>query len=76
MFDMETIGKLIISIGFLLILIGLIVLSGFNLFNWFGNLPGDIRIERDNFNLYFPITTMIIVSLILNLLIRIINYFF
>ncbi|MFW6300990.1 MAG: DUF2905 domain-containing protein [Bacillota bacterium] len=73
---METIGKLIISIGFLLILIGLIVLSGFNLFNWFGNLPGDIRIERDNFNLYFPITTMIIVSLILNLLIRIINYFF
>jgi len=74
--DMETVGKLIISIGFLLILIGLIVLSGLDLFKWVGNLPGDIRIERDNFNLYFPITTMIILSLILNLVIRIINYFF
>jgi len=73
---METVGKLIISIGFLLILIGLIVLSGLDLFKWVGNLPGDIRIERDNFNLYFPITTMIILSLILNLVIRIINYFF
>ncbi len=76
MIDMETVGKLIISIGFLLILIGLIVLSGLDLFKWVGNLPGDIRIERDNFNLYFPITTMIILSLILNLVIRIINYFF
>ncbi len=76
MFDIESIGRLIIAIGFILILVGLIVLSGVNLFSWFGNLPGDIRIERDNFSLYFPITTMIILSLILNLVLRLINYFF
>jgi len=75
-FDIESIGRLIIAIGFILILVGLIVLSGVNLFSWFGNLPGDIRIERDNFSLYFPITTMIILSLILNLVLRLINYFF
>lgn len=76
MFDIDIIGKLIIGIGFLLILIGLIVLTGADLFSWFGNLPGDIRIERDNFSLYFPVTTMIILSLILNLVLKIINYFF
>lgn len=76
MYDLETLGRLIIGIGVLLVLIGLIVLSGLDLFNWFGNLPGDIRIERDNFNLYFPITTMILLSFILNLVLRIINYFF
>lgn len=34
-----------------------------------GRLPGDIRIERDGFALYFPITTSIIVSLALSLLV-------
>ncbi len=33
-----------------------------------GRLPGDIRIERDGFTFYFPITTGIIVSLVLSLL--------
>jgi hypothetical protein len=33
-----------------------------------GRLPGDIRIERDGFTFYFPITTGIIVSLVLTLL--------
>nr|WP_282550592.1 DUF2905 domain-containing protein [Halonatronomonas betaini] len=69
-------GRLIIGIGFLLIIIGLVILSDIELFSWFGNLPGDIRIERDNFNFYFPITTMVILSIILNLVLRIINYIF
>ncbi|MCC6155134.1 MAG: DUF2905 domain-containing protein [Candidatus Hydrogenedentes bacterium] len=33
-----------------------------------GKLPGDVRIERENFSFYFPITTSIIVSVILTLL--------
>lgn len=76
MFDLDIIGRIIIGTGFLLIIIGLIVISDIELFNWFGNLPGDIRIEGDNFNFYFPITTMIILSLILNLILRVLNYFF
>jgi len=74
--DLESLGRLIIGIGFLLIIIGLVILSDIELFSWFGNLPGDIRIERDNFNFYFPITTMVILSIILNLVLRIINYIF
>ncbi len=74
MLDLESLGRLIIGIGFLLIIIGLVILSDIELFSWFGNLPGDIRIERDNFNFYFPITTMVILSIILNLVLRIINY--
>ncbi len=34
----------------------------------FGRLPGDIVIERENFRFYFPITTMILVSLALSLI--------
>jgi len=71
--DMETVGKLIISIGFLLILIGLIVLSGLDLFKWVGNLPGDIRIERNNFKLFIPLTSMLIITVILNLIIFLIK---
>lgn len=76
MLDLESLGRVIIGIGFLLIIIGLVILSDIELFSWFGNLPGDIRIERDNFNFYFPITTMVILSIILNLVLRIINYIF
>lgn len=58
-------GKLIMIIGGALLLIGggvyLAGKVGFPL----GRLPGDIRIERENFSCFFPLTTMIIVSVIL-----------
>lgn len=42
---------------------------------WLGRLPGDIRIEREHFRFYFPITTMILLSLLLNLILRVIQRF-
>jgi len=69
-------GKLLISAGILLILIGIIFLIPGNKFGWIGHLPGDIRIEKENFRFYFPVTTMIILSVILSLLIWIIRKFF
>jgi len=58
--------RLLVALGALLIVVGLawpwIVKLGL------GRLPGDIVIERDNFRFYFPITTMIIVSMVLSLL--------
>lgn len=57
-------GKTIVIIGVILVIIGLLVqFTNFN-FNWFGKLPGDIRIERPGFSFYFPITSMIIVSVV------------
>lgn len=33
-----------------------------------GKLPGDVRVERENFSFYFPITTSIVISIVLTLL--------
>jgi len=59
--------KLLITIGIIVALIGLA-------WPWIstlplGRLPGDIVIERDNYTFYFPITTMIIISIVISLLI-------
>jgi Protein of unknown function (DUF2905) len=72
---MENIGKLIVGIGIILVIVGL----GFWLFadklGWVGNLPGDIKIERPGFSLYFPIATMLLISFGLSLMMWLINKF-
>lgn len=68
-------GRLMVIIGLAIAFIGAIILFATRLFPWLGNLPGDIRIEGENFKIYFPITTMLLVSLLgsilLNIVIRI-----
>ncbi|QGM96254.1 DUF2905 domain-containing protein [Methylocystis parvus] len=63
--------KILIGAGIVLILVGLVWLFGerFGL----GRLPGDILIERGNFRLYIPITTSLIVSVVLSLAIWLFN---
>jgi uncharacterized membrane protein len=56
--------------GIILITLGLLLHFAPGALNWFGRLPGDIRIETERTKIYIPITTMIIVSLILTLIIR------
>ena len=68
-------GKILISAGILILLIGVLVYFFHDKLKWIGNLPGDIRIERDNFRLYIPITTMILFSILLTLLLRIWTWF-
>ncbi len=51
--------------GVLLILAGLVVYFFHDKLNWMGRLPGDIRVEKQNFRFYFPITTMILASLVI-----------
>jgi len=60
-------GKILILVGIIVILIGLIFTFSFKIkipFN-LGKLPGDIYIKKNNFSFYFPITTSIIISIIL-----------
>ncbi|MFZ0472530.1 MAG: DUF2905 domain-containing protein [Bacteroidales bacterium] len=57
-------GKVIITTGIILVVAGLIIYFAGNRFAWFGHLPGDIRIEKENMRLYFPITTMLILSIV------------
>jgi hypothetical protein len=68
-----TTGKLFIIAGIVLLTLGIVVNYAPWLLNWFGKLPGDIRIEDEHKMLFIPITSMIIVSIILTL---IVNLFF
>jgi uncharacterized protein HemY len=56
-------GKYVILAGCLIIILGIIIYFFHDKLHWIGRLPGDIRIERENFNFYFPVTTMILFSL-------------
>jgi hypothetical protein len=64
---MPPISKLLILAGTILVLSGLIFWGGHKYLQWFGNLPGDIRIEKENFKLFVPVTSMILVSILLSL---------
>ena len=60
--------KILILLGLGLLSLGLILSFFPNSLYWFGRLPGDIRIEEDNHFIFFPITSLIIISIILSLL--------
>jgi len=64
---MPSMGKTLIILGVILIVIGLAFTYGPKI-PWLGKLPGDISIKKDNFSFYFPITTSIIISIILTIL--------
>jgi len=69
-------GKWVIGIGVIIILLGILIYFFHNKLNWIGRLPGDIRIEKENFRFYFPIVTMILFSLVGTLIIWLIRKFF
>jgi hypothetical protein len=62
------IGKLLITAGIIIVLVGAIITFMPNLFSWFGRLPFDIRIENEHSSVFIPITSMLVVSLVLSLL--------
>ncbi len=64
---MPGLGKSLIIIGLVIAAVGVIFALG-GKFSWFGRLPGDIHIKRDNFTFYFPLATCILISLILSLI--------
>ncbi|MEW6737306.1 MAG: DUF2905 domain-containing protein [Acidobacteriota bacterium] len=66
-------GLLIMIAGTAIALIGFLVWSGS--LAWFGHLPGDIRIERDSIRVYVPITSMLIVSVLLSVLLYLLKRF-
>lgn len=78
MYDLSSLGKVIILMGLgFLVLGGLLVLLGKNpstggSLSWLGRLPGDIFIKRGNVTFYFPISTGIVISLVGSLLLYLI----
>lgn len=62
---MNNIAKMLIIGGFILVAVGLFWQFG-STYLPLGKLPGDISVEKENFKFYFPITTSIVISLILS----------
>lgn len=67
-------GTVLIALGLGLAVVGVIVYLGG--FGWFGRLPGDIRIERETTRVYVPFASMIVITLVLNLLFYLVRRFF
>lgn len=66
-------GKYIIIAGLAIVAIGVIVFFFGNVFRWMGRLPGDIRIEGKNTRIYFPIVTMIVISILLTIIVNLLR---
>ena len=70
--DQQT-GKYIIYFGIIVLVVGGLVYFFHDKLNWLGKLPGDIRVEKENFKFYFPITTMILLSLLVTVIINVVR---
>ena len=68
-------ARYIIFIGIAVVIIGVLIYFLHDKVHWIGRLPGDISIERENFRFYFPIVTMIVISLVLTIVINLIKKF-
>ena len=68
------IGLALITGGICLVFVGLLFYSGW--LSWFGRLPGDIRYESDNIQVYVPIVSMLIVSVVLSVIFYLLRRFF
>ncbi|HKW86494.1 MAG TPA: DUF2905 domain-containing protein [Nitrospiraceae bacterium] len=79
MSEWNSLGKIFIFLGVVLALIGaLLTLVGklpslSNGLGWLGKLPGDILIKRDNFSFYFPLTTSVLISVVVTLLLYVLS---
>ena len=67
-------GLLVIIGGACVVIIGVLIYSG--ALSWFGRLPGDIRYKSDNVQVYVPIVSMLILSLVLSLVFYLLRRFF
>ena len=80
--EWTAIGKVMIGIGFLIVVIGALMIAADripglgNAFSWLGKLPGDLTFKRDNVSFYFPIATSILLSVVLSLVFYILGWFF
>jgi len=70
--DQQT-GKYIILAGICILIAGVLIYFFHDYLKWFGRLPGDIKVENENYRFYFPLVSMIIISLVITLLINIIK---
>ena len=67
------VGKVLIILGGLILITGITISFAPWLINWFGKLPGDIHVKNEHSSVFIPITSMIVICILVSL---IINLFF
>ncbi|MEZ4746302.1 MAG: DUF2905 domain-containing protein [Calditrichia bacterium] len=73
-FPMQSLGKALLVAGAVLMVIGVLLMWG-NRIPLIGKLPGDIIFQRKNFTFYFPLTSLIILNLLILIVVWIIRKF-
>jgi magnesium-transporting ATPase (P-type) len=73
---MQNFGKIFILAGIIILILGIVFYFAGDKLSWFGGLPGDIKIKKENFSLFIPITTMLLISIALSILLWIIRKIF
>ena len=69
------VGGLLVCLGGLLVLAEKFGLEG-GVLSWFGNLPGDLSIKRNQFGLYLPLASSLVVSVVVSLILFLVSSFF
>jgi len=62
----KPLGQLIVAVGLIFVVLGLMAMRGW--LGWFGHLPGDMRVERENMRVYVPVISMLLISILLSVL--------
>lgn len=70
----RSVGLALIGLGLIIVIVGLLAWAGG--LNWFGRLPGDIRIERPQVRVYVPIVSLLLVSVVLSVIGNLVVRFF
>ncbi|MCB2196118.1 MAG: DUF2905 domain-containing protein [Bacteroidetes bacterium] len=70
---MQQVAKYLIITGIFIVLIGVLIFFWGDKMHWFGNLPGDIKIKKEHFRFYAPITSMLFISALITLILWIIR---
>lgn len=63
-------GKILVYLGLTFLILGLVLSYAPGLFGWFGKLPGDIRIQDEHREIFIPVTSMIVISIVLTLVVN------
>jgi hypothetical protein len=72
----SSLGKTLIIAGIMIVIVGVFIYFFGNRLGWIGNLPGDLRIQKEHIRIYVPFTTMILASLVLTLLFHLLKKLF
>lgn len=66
-------AKILIGLGIVLVIVGILWLLFPSAFSWIGNLPGDIKHRSGNTQVYFPVVTMIVISVVATIVLNLFN---